>query len=129
MLVREVLQVESQVRWPNDGKIWPDAPTMLRNGSDEQAHRTSNSMALVGPLSPGSSATRGAGVHVRRSAVDGDGTEDTTSLIGGNDTLESFDGPGVLRKDPSCKLEAAKEDLAAWLQSILSSNVESHRVG
>ena len=115
MLVRKVLQVEGQVRWPIDGEIWPDAPTMLRNGSDEQAHWSRDSVALVGPLTPGSSATRGAGVHVRRSAVDGDGTEDTTSLIGGDDTLESINGPGVLRKNPSCKLEAAKEDLASWL--------------
>ena len=113
----------------SNGEVGPDATAVLSNRGDEQAHWSRNSMALVGPLTPGSSATWGAGVHVRRCAVDGDGTEDTTSLIGGDDTLESFDGPGVLRKDPSCKLESAKEDLAAWLQSILSSNVESHRIG
>ena len=62
MLVRQVLQVEGQVRWPIDGEIRTDAPTMLRNGSDEQAHWSRNSMALEGPLAPGSGATgRGRG--------------------------------------------------------------------
>ena len=59
VLVRNVLHVEGQVRWPSDGEIRPDAPTMLRNGSDEQAHWSRNSVALVGPLTPGSSATGG----------------------------------------------------------------------
>ena len=129
MLLRKVLQVESQVRWPINGEVRPDAPAMLSNGSDEQAHWSRNSVALVGPLTPGSGATGGAGVHVRRCAVDGDGTEDTTSLIGGDDTLESIKGPGVLCKDPPRKLEAAKENLAARLQIIASGKVEGHRVG
>ena len=61
--------------------------------------------------------------------VDSNGTKDTLVLVGGNDALEEIDGPGVLCKDLSGKLESAQEDLAAWLQSIASGYMEGHRVG
>ena len=86
-------------------------------------------MTLVGPLASGSRPTGRARIHDRCCAVDRNGAEDTLRLVGSDDTLESIDGPGVLCKDPPCKLEAAKEDLAAGLQSIASGYVEGHRVG
>ena len=67
MLVGDVLQVESQVRWPRDGEVRPDTPTVFSEGSDEQSNRTRHTMALIGPSAPGGGTARRAGVHLWRS--------------------------------------------------------------
>ena len=86
-------------------------------------------MALIGPLASGSCPTGRAWVHGRRCAVDCNGSENTLGLVGSAKTLESLNSPGVIRKDPPGKLEAAKENLAARLESVASGDVEGHRVG
>ena len=71
LLVRQVLQVEGKVGRASNGEIRPDAATMLSYRGDEETHWTCHFMALVGPLAPGSSTTRGARLHLWRGDVVG----------------------------------------------------------
>ena len=86
-------------------------------------------MTLIGPLTPGSSTTWGAGFHVWRGDVVGNGAQDPFGFVSRDDALVDVDGPWVLGEDAPSKLQSSKQNLATRLQGKRGGDVKRHRVG
>ena len=129
LLVWQMLQVESKESRTSDSEIRPDAPTMLSQGGDEEAHWSSNLVALIGPLAPGSRTAWRTRIHQWGSGVVGNGAKDPFSFIGSDDTLKHTDSPRMLGENAPGELESAKQNLAARLKGKVGGDVEGHRVG
>ena len=129
LLVWQMLQVESKESRTSDSKIRPDAPTMLSQGGDEEAHWTSHLVVLIGPLAPGSRTTGRTRIHQWGSGVVGNGAKDPFGFVGSDDALDHNDSLRMLGKNAPGELKSAKQNLAARLEGKVGGDVEGHRVG
>ena len=81
VLVWDVHQVEGEVGRPRNSEVGSDIAAVLGNRSDQQAHRTRSTMALVSPFAPACSTTGRARLHVRRRAAIRDGSQESHLFI------------------------------------------------
>ena len=129
LLVWQMLQVESKESRTSDSKIRPDAPTMLSQGGDEEAHWTSYLVALIGLRAPGSRTAGRTRIHQWGSGVVGNGAKEPFGCVGSDDTLHHDDSPRMLGENAPGKLKSAEQNLAARLKGKVGGDVEGHRVG